>query len=110
MAYNNWRRIGECYGKQKLLITKKIQPNDIAQGALGDCYFLSALSSLAEFPARIQRLFEDQTINQFGCYFARICQDGIWRYVMLDDYFPCEKATNKPAFAKPSIEDKGAIK
>lgn len=34
-----------------------IDPNDIQQRSLGDCYFLSVLSALAEYPDRIRRLF-----------------------------------------------------
>jgi hypothetical protein len=32
-------------------------PSDICQGSLGDCYFLSALSSVAKFPYLIRNLF-----------------------------------------------------
>ena len=75
---------------------------------LGNCYFMSTLSSLAEFPHRIQRLLENQVINNNGCYYVRICQDGIWRYILIDDFFPCSQ--NKvPAFAQPSIETEGVI-
>ena len=35
-----------------------IEPADIKQGALGDCYFLSVLSVLTEKPDRVRRLFE----------------------------------------------------
>ena len=35
-----------------------IEPNDIKQGSLGDCYFLSSLSVICEHPNRIRSLFE----------------------------------------------------
>jgi len=40
-----------------------IFPDDIRQQDLGNCYFMSALSSLAENPERIRRLFVEKEIN-----------------------------------------------
>jgi hypothetical protein len=34
-----------------------ITANDIKQGGLGDCYFLSVLSSACESPSRIKKMF-----------------------------------------------------
>jgi calpain-15 len=41
------------------LFEGKIEPNDIKQGQLGDCYLLTALACLAEYPERIKKLFVD---------------------------------------------------
>ena len=38
----------------------KIQPQDIRQGQLGDCYFLAGLAALAQRPDRIFNLFLTQ--------------------------------------------------
>ena len=35
-----------------------IKPADIKQGHCGNCYFLSVVSSLAEYPNRIYRIFK----------------------------------------------------
>lgn len=35
-----------------------IEPKDIKQGALGNCYYLCSLASLAEYKNLIARLFE----------------------------------------------------
>lgn len=97
----------------------KIEPNDIRQGALADCWFLCALSALAERPEYVKSIFlADGTVNPTpkhsgagagagaggkvdlstdievaanpeGVYFMRFCKNGKWTTVRVDDYFPC---------------------
>lgn len=45
------------------IFSDKVEPNDIKQGALGDCYFLSILSVLSEHSDRIINLFETKQMN-----------------------------------------------
>ncbi|EGR31619.1 hypothetical protein IMG5_106010 [Ichthyophthirius multifiliis] len=77
---------------------KLISPYDIKQGALGDCYFLASLSSLAQQPQRILELFITRIVNNYGIYCVKICYDGEWQAVTLDDLIPCKD--NKPIFTK----------
>lgn len=48
----------------------------------------SALTILAEDPARVLNLIGTQELNQNGIYYVNICKDGIWRYLIVDDYMP----------------------
>ena len=68
------------------------------QGLLGDCYFLSVLSVLSEKPQRIKNLFLSDKQNKFGIYGMKICKNGEWKEVVVDDYIPCYKGD--PAFSK----------
>jgi calpain-15 len=58
----SWQRAGDipalvdADGKLHLF-AGKIEPNDIKQGQIGDCYFLSSLAALAEKPDRIRNMF-----------------------------------------------------
>jgi calpain-15 len=45
------------------MFEQDVTPNDIIQGSLGNCYFLSALSAIAEFPQRIKNIFITQNIT-----------------------------------------------
>ena len=67
-----------------------IEPNDIRQGALGDCYFLSVLSVLAEKPERVRKLFETTEVNQEGVFAMNLTKNGQKVQVIVDEYFPCK--------------------
>jgi len=52
---------------------------------------LSALSVLAENPNRITKLFLSDKVNEFAVYGIKICKNGEWKEVVVDDYIPCTK-------------------
>lgn len=57
---------------QLAVFADDVTPSDIKQGLLGDCYFLSVLSALAEVPERITKLFLTDRLNEYGIYAVKI--------------------------------------
>jgi len=95
-----WLRPNIIFHKQEYhVFTDGVEPNDIIQGDLGDCYFLSALSALAEFPKRITHAFVTKDISPDGKYEIEFCICGEAVRVVIDDYFPCEESTDSPCFS-----------
>mmetsp|Transcript_6708 Transcript_6708/g.11902 ORF Transcript_6708/g.11902 Transcript_6708/m.11902 type:complete len:793 (+) Transcript_6708:3340-5718(+) len=85
----HWRRPSEFMQGEYAVFHGAIEPNDIKQGKLGDCWFMCALSALAERPDLVKRLFLISEANAEGIYRVRFCKDGEWIDVTIDDYFPC---------------------
>jgi calpain-15 len=56
---------------------------------LADCWILSAAACLAERPKLIERLFITKEYNEMGIYKIRLCKNGEWIVVTVDDYIPC---------------------
>ena len=105
------------------------ESNDVLQGALGDCWFISALSVIATKDYLLRGEFnksilEDGKIDEEeikmmsegiyppifhsfstkGIYCFRFYKNFQWRYVLIDDRVPCfttynENQTKKPIFA-----------
>ncbi|CAE7642131.1 sol [Symbiodinium sp. CCMP2592] len=66
--------------------------DDVQQGELGDCWFLSSLAAMAEFQGGrlVQRLLPDQRqFSRAGAYLVRLWLGGRWRDVIVDDRLPC---------------------
>eukprot|EP00928_Gymnodinium_smaydae_P036824 TRINITY_DN25684_c0_g1_i4.p1 TRINITY_DN25684_c0_g1~~TRINITY_DN25684_c0_g1_i4.p1 ORF type:complete len:704 (+),score=146.08 TRINITY_DN25684_c0_g1_i4:658-2769(+) len=63
-------------------------PMDLAQGDIGDCYFLSACAALAETPDMIRRLFAQQAVTEDGIYCISLMKNGSWHEVWVNDVFP----------------------
>ena len=62
-------------GKLKLF-AGKIEANDIQQRGLGDCYFLSVLAAMTEFPKRIRKMFVDQELNPHDIFGINMFKNG----------------------------------
>lgn len=90
-----WRNADQIFGPGNYSLWNGINIRDVQQGALGNCYFLCALTSLSENPALITRLFETDEVNPYGVYAVWINVNGIWQRVIVDDYFPVYNPTGR---------------
>ncbi|MCQ2821359.1 MAG: calpain family cysteine protease, partial [archaeon] len=94
-----WARIGEVFKHKdyKVFDTENnekgeaIGTEDIIQGSLSDCYFLSAVAALAQRPEYIEKLFEIKEKKDNSAYGVYYCINGEWKLITLDDYFPVTK-------------------
>jgi len=103
-----WKRIPEIYKKTNITVCgDNIGPNDIHQGRLGNCFFLSALSALAERKEYIQRLFHSKGISSTGSYSIWLNDSGEWRNMIVDDLIPCTegKLGTIPRFSRSKGND-----
>lgn len=90
-----WKRPNEVFGGRHYQIFEKtIDPNDIKQGILGDCYLLAAMAAVAEHQDRIKKLFLSREVTSTGVYCVALCINGLWEEIILDDYIPCKPGGN----------------
>jgi len=69
------------------------RPEDVVQGSVGNCYFVSTIASVvATAPEVITSLFEDGVATtrdaDRGAHGVKLCVGGVWRTVVVDERFP----------------------
>jgi len=96
-----WKRASEIFPEPQIF-EGIISIDDLKQGKIGNCYFLSALAAMCEFPRLISDIILTKQTSDDGIYQVLMFIDGEHQIVFLDDYFPCIKGTNVLYFAKPN--------
>lgn len=105
-----WERVAKvCVGGGQggaKLFAGGIQPGDICQGQLGDCWLMSALACLAHEEGAIQNVFLTDEYNSYGCYKLKLFDKPANKKVtvVIDDMIPVKKGTCNAIFAKPQGE------
>ncbi|CAJ1423215.1 unnamed protein product [Effrenium voratum] len=105
-----WKRPSEFCSGPVQIFSDDVQPSDINQGCLGDCWFLAALAAMAEQPRLIQGLLAKNKAqhNQWGVYEVSCFKNGQPTTIIVDDFFPCSPNTGKPCYAHANAQDRGA--
>jgi len=83
-----------------------INPHDVCQGSLGDCWLIAAFACMAEFPGAIRRIFQTKEYNPHGWYSVKLYDARVqkWKKIWIDDYLPVKTAGDdswQPVFAAP---------
>ncbi|KAL9657108.1 hypothetical protein ABK040_002734 [Willaertia magna] len=97
---NGWKRVSEICKNPQLFI-EGCETNDVYQGELGDCWFLSACSILSCYPEIINfciTYVPRDCKNGNGKYAFQFYKEGEWKTICIDDYLPVDKE-NRPVFA-----------
>ena len=85
----NWCRVEEILNSKNYQVFEEgISADDILQGSIGDCYFLSAVGSLCKFSHYIDKLFFTKEKTKEHLYGVFIYLNGSWKLVLIDDFLP----------------------
>eukprot|EP00288_Rhodomonas_lens_P010583 CAMPEP_0177744362 /NCGR_PEP_ID=MMETSP0484_2-20121128/29704_1 /TAXON_ID=354590 /ORGANISM="Rhodomonas lens, Strain RHODO" /LENGTH=905 /DNA_ID=CAMNT_0019258857 /DNA_START=25 /DNA_END=2743 /DNA_ORIENTATION=+ len=99
----DWKRPQELHAAPKLFIGGAV-PNDIIQGCIGNCYFLSAAAILCSDSANeksediLKKLFVKTQYFEQGLVGIRFFKNGKWLDIAIDTRIPC--LDGKPQFVK----------
>jgi non-ribosomal peptide synthetase component E (peptide arylation enzyme) len=82
--------------------------NDIDQGAIGDCYYLSSLAAVAEYPYRLTGTFKTPTPNAAHIFSMQFYIAGVATVITVDDYLPFNTRSN-PQLVFANISADGSL-
>ncbi|RNA22395.1 calpain-5-like isoform X1 [Brachionus plicatilis] len=101
-----WKRAREIVQDPKFIVNK-IEPNDLDQGKVGDCWMIAAGSCVLNSPELIKRTIPtEQTFDEpdyAGIFHFKFWVNGEWLDVVVDDYLPVDES-NKLLFCKNLVE------
>jgi hypothetical protein len=100
-----WLRPHEIVAQPRLFVDSS-DSSDVVQGALADCWFLSALAVVALRPVLLRRIFASsftEDSGESGRYTFEFFKGGDWTRVTIDDRLPCD-ASGQLLYARSAEE------
>lgn len=88
---------GLADGDEHLCLFGSVDPHDLTQGSVGNCWLISAFAAAAEFPKHVKALCQQQTLTLDGKYDVRLFHPtkDKWEVHTVDDSFPIHNANLK---------------
>lgn len=87
-----WKRPEEMRNmKNPVLFADGADPLDINQGAIGDCWYMSALSVMTQRQKELLDLFESKEHSAAGVFSVNFYKNGERINVLIDSHFPATK-------------------
>ena len=85
-----WVRVAELFPSTSppTLLSAPLSPDDVRQGGLGDCWFMSALAVLTLRSELVFGLFLTPHLSECGACAVKVWREGEERVVLVDDYVP----------------------
>eukprot|EP00961_Rhodomonas_salina_P235856 3187723-Rhodomonas_salina.1 len=105
-----WRRPGRGEGLcdvPGLKLFGDVDPDDIAQGGVGNCWLVSALSALAEFDGEVMSLFKHQDLSEEGKYTVTLYDlpSRKFKEIVIDDRLAIHPQTDNLLSLRPTAEN-----
>ena len=93
-------RAKDILGNDYSLFSEQIEINDVIQGSIGDCYFMTAVANLSKYPNKVKQMFKQSEKNEKGFYEIEVFIDGKKQIIIVDDYIPAYKSNKNIYFAR----------
>ena len=97
----DWVRASEKF-PDRTLWGATINPNDIGQGDIGNCWVMAALSGFAEYEQRVENVFVNEQKSANGIYALRLYALGVPHTVVIDDYLALMDNADHTIYARLS--------
>ena len=86
----HYRPIESLNPGSKIIFNKEyVNPYDIKSGLVKNHNIISVFSHLAEYPPLLEKLFEENVINEIGIYKVKLFYQGNWTPIYVDKFIPC---------------------
>ena len=106
-----WKRASEVFPGATLFGRNGITIEDLVQGFVSNSWFTSAISTVAEYPGRIEKLFlnNQNELSRTGIYGMNIYTLGFPQTILVDDFLPLTNKKGKSSTLYAELSNNGAL-